>query len=161
MNNNSKMNKKEFWIRLILYVIFGGIIPFVFLVWRFNLFGKVSSISIGGWGIVAIVFVAIFFARLFKAVRKGLPYSIWTQILDGIIKVLIPLAVAAVVVYLFKDLTMQIFQFLMVVIISEMVAIPINPLPKWIHDNKIEQDNDNTKKLLETLGIIKNEEEKK
>lgn len=154
------MSKKEFWLRLSLYIIFGGIIPFAFLVWRFNLFGKVSSISIGGWGIVAILFVAIFFIRLFKAVRKGLPYSIWTQILDGIVKIIIPLAVAAVIVYLFKDLTEQIFQFLMVLIVSELIAIPVNPIPRWINDNKIEQDNNNTKRLLETLGIIKNEEKK-
>lgn len=153
------MSKKEFWFRFGIYVLFGAIVPFVFLVWRFNLFGKVSSISIGGWGIVAIIFIAVFFIRLFKAVRKGLPYSIWTQILDGVVKVIIPLAVAATIVYLFKDLTMQIFQFLMVVVICELVAIPVNPFPKWIHENKIEEENDNTKKLLETLGIIKKDKE--
>lgn len=155
------MSKKEFWIRLILYILFGGLIPFIFLVWRFNLFGKVSSISIGGWGIVAIIFIAIFFAKLFKAVREGLPYSIWTQILDGIVKVIIPLVAVAISVYLFKDLMMQIFQFLMVVIICELVAIPVNPIPKWANSNRIEQENNSTKKLLESLGIIKKEEEKK
>ena len=70
------MSRKEFWFRLGIYITFGAIIPFVFLVWRFKLFGKVSSISIGGWGVVAIVFVAIFFIKLFKAVKKGLPFTL-------------------------------------------------------------------------------------
>ena len=84
------MSKKQFWIRLGLYILFGAVFPFVFLIWRFQLFQKVSGLSIGGWGLIGIIFVAIFFLKLMKAVRKGLPFSLGTQVLEGVCKVIFP-----------------------------------------------------------------------
>ena len=44
-----KQSKKTFWIRLAFYVVFGGLAPGAFLIWRFDLFSEISSLSIGGW----------------------------------------------------------------------------------------------------------------
>ena len=152
--NQKKMSKKQFWARLVIYIIFGAVIPFVFLMWRFQLFSKVSSISIGGWGIVAIIFVAVFAIKLMVAIRKGLPFSMLTQVLDGVCKVIIPLIIGAVIVSMMEDLHKQIFQFLMVVIICETVAIVANPLKQWAHENKIEEGNENLKTLLSSLTSV-------
>lgn len=145
------MSKKQFWIRLSLYVLFGGIIPVIFLILRFNLFTKIDSLSVGGWGIVAILFISIFFAKMIKTIVKGLPFSLFIQILNGICKVIIPLIAASFIVYYMQDCMKEIFQFLVVCSISELVAIVINPLPKWSNDNKIDKDKQTIKEILETL----------
>lgn len=152
------MSKKEFWIRLFFYIIFGGIIPFVFLVWRFDLFSKVNSVSIGGWGIVAITFIGIFFIKLMKSVKKGLPFSYATQIIEGICKVIIPLLIAAFCCYYLEDLMYQVFQFICVLIVSETIAILVNPIPQWAHDNKISEEQQSLKTLISSLSSTKTED---
>lgn len=154
------MSKKQFWIRLGLYILFGAVIPFAFLIWRFQLFQKVSGLSIGGWGIVGIIFVAIFFLKLMKAVRNGLPFSLGTQILEGVCKIIFPFLIAAICVYLFKDMMDEIFQFLCVVIVCEMFAIPLNPIPQWAHENKIEEQTNGMKTMFQSLGIIEKDDKK-
>lgn len=145
------MSKKTFWFRFIIYALFGAVIPFVFLTFRFHLFEKVNSISIGGWGVVAILLVAFFIIKVFKGVKKGLPFSIVTQILDGACKVVVPLCIAAFLTYYMQDLMDQIFQFLVVLIACESVAIIANPLPQWEHENKLKDGEAGLLALLSTL----------
>ena len=145
------MSKKEFWIKLVLYVIFGGLIPVVFLIIRFNLFSTVSKLSIGGWGIVCILFACIFVSKILKAVKKGLPFSMATQIITGVCKTIIPLVASAFIVYYMQNCMKEIFQFLVVLIICELIAIIVNPFPKWIHVNKLDEDKQNLKSILESL----------
>lgn len=143
------MTKKEFWIRLSLYIVIGGFLPFAFLVWRFKLFSKVSKLSIGGWGIIAVIFIAVFFIKLIKAVRKGLPFSLVSQILEGLCKIIIPLLIGAFCCYYLKDIMDEVFQFLWVLIVCESAAIVLNPIPKWTHENK----TDNIIESLKALGL--------
>lgn len=150
------MSKKQFWIRLSIYILFGAVIPFAFLSWRFNLFTKVNKISIGGWGLVAIIFVAGFFIALIKAVRKGLPFSLTTQILEGTCKILLPLLIAALCCYYMQDMMKQVFQFLCVLFVCYMVAIPANPIPTWAHENQKEDFQG----YLKSLGIGSDKKEK-
>ena len=65
-----KMSKTQFWIRFAIYFLLGLVVPVVFLIWRFKLFGKVSTISIGGWGFIAILLFVIFFIKMLKAIKK-------------------------------------------------------------------------------------------
>lgn len=154
------MSKKAFWIRLISYIIVGGGIPLVFLIWRFNLFKKVSQLSIGGWGMVAIIFIGVFFIKMMKAIRKGLPFSFGTQILEGMFKVTIPLLIATVIVYVMQNCVEQMFQFFFVLLFCETIAMIINPIPQWAHENKIEEQESSAKRILSSLGIIKDEDNK-
>ena len=151
------MSKKAFWIRLISYIIVGGGIPLVFLIWRFNLFKKVSQLSIGGWGMIAIIFIGVFFIKMMKAIRKGLPFSFGTQILEGMFKVTIPLLIATIIIYVMRDSVEQLFQFFFVLLFCETIAMIINPIPQWAHENKIEEQESSAKRILSSLGIIKDE----
>lgn len=155
------MDKKQFWSRFAIYIILCLVIPVGFLIWRFELFQKVSKISIGGWGLVAIIFIGIFFIKFIKSVKNGLPFSILTQCLEGICKIIIPLLIAAFCIYYLRDVMDQVFQFLCVLIICEIGAIPANPIPQWAHENKKNECNDNIKGLLESLGLISKNEENK
>lgn len=147
------MNKKEFWYRFSVYILFGLLIPATFLIWRFKLFEKVSKVSVGGWGIVAVIFVAIFFISMLKAIRKGMPFSITTQIIEGLCKLIIPLIIACTCIYFMQDLMKEMYQFLLVLILSETVAIVVNPIPQWAHENKIEEQENRLKGIINTLGI--------
>lgn len=154
------MSKKTFWIRLISYVIIGGGIPLFFLVWRFNLFSKVSKLSIGGWGMIAILFIGIFFIKMMKAIRKGLPFSFGTQILEGMFKITIPLLIATVIIYVMQNSVTELFQFFFVLLFCESIAMIINPIPQWAHENKIEEQESSAKRILSSLGIIKADDNK-
>lgn len=149
------MNKKIFWIRFAIYVLFGLIVPVVFLVWRFKLFQKISSISIGGWGVVAILIVFFFIIKMLKYIKKGLPFSFGTQIISGYLKVVIPLFVSVLIINALKGCINELVQFLVVLTACQAIAVPANPFPKWIHDNNLEQQENQTRRIFESLGIIK------
>lgn len=155
-----KMSKKEFWTRFGLYIAFGIVIPFAFLTWRYQLFSKVSKISIGGWGLVAILMVAIFFISLIKAVKKGLPFSYGVQVLTVLCKISIPILAVLCCLYALRDLIDQTIQFVAVLFTCETIAGLVNPLPQWAHENKVNEENNRFKDLLTSLGVIKEEEKK-
>lgn len=154
------MNKKLFWIRLISYAVIGGGVPLFFLIWRFNLFSKVSKLSIGGWGMIAILFIGIFFIKMMKAIRKGLPFSFGTQILEGMFKVTIPLLIATVVIYVMRNSVEELFQFFFVLLFCETIAMIVNPIPQWAHENKIEEQESSAKRILSSLGLLKADDNK-
>lgn len=149
-----KQSKKAFWIRLVLYALFGGVAPGAFLIWRFNLFSEISSLSIGGWGIVCIAFVGIFFLKMLKAVKDGLPYSFGTQCINGICKVILPLLIALLILYAVQNCIAELMQFLGVVIACEVIAIPTNPIPQWAHENGIKEEEGKYRRIAESLGLI-------
>lgn len=140
------MSKKQFWIRLSVYVLFGLLAPLAFLLWRFDFLKSVSEgTKLSGWGTFAVAFIFIFFLRLMKSVRKGMPFSYWAQLLDGIIKVIIPLIICTVVLNFMKNFMEEFSQFLIVLILCETVAVFTNPLKEWAHENNVE---------YETLSIL-------
>ena len=155
------MSKKMFWIRLSLYILIGGIIPFTFLTIRFNLFSKVSKLSIGGWGLLAVLFVAIFFIKMLKAIRKGLPFSFGTQIIEGMFKITIPLTVATLIIFLMRNSVEELFYFFCLLVFCETIAMAANPIPQWAHENKIEEQESSAKRILSSLGLIKEDDSKK
>ena len=154
------MNDKKalFWTRFGIYVLFQIVIPITFLVWRFKLFQKISTVSIGGWGIVVIILVTAFFVSMIKYVKKGLPFSFLTQCLNGIMKTIIPLIAIAFILNWLKGSINELSQFVIVYILCQIIAIPANPFPKWIHDNNLQQEENKTRKFLEKFGIIKPKE---
>lgn len=145
------MTRKQFWTRLGLYALFGAVLPFIFITFRFNLFGKVTKVNIGGWELVALIFIAVFLLKLLNSVKKGLPFSMLSQILNGLVKVILPLILALIISYYFKDSMDYLAQFLCVLVICESVAIIVNPLPRWAHENKLEEDKATLKEVISTI----------
>lgn len=141
------MSKRTFFIRLTSFIIFGLIIPFGFLTMRFELFTKTSKIKIGGWGMVAIILVAVFFNSLLKSVRKGMPFSFTVHVMNGIAKI-IPLLAITAIIYLLKDSIEQTFQFMCVLVVCESIALIVNPVPEWMHQKGIDQKEDRINNIL-------------
>lgn len=147
------MNKKQFWTRISLYAFIGLIIPIVFLIWRFQLFKKVSTsgIAVGGWGVIVFIIFVVFFSSMLKAIKKGLPFSFTTHVITCIVKVTIPLLIATFVVYFLQDFTTELFQVLCVLLVCETAASIINPLPQWANENKVDAENMRIKNVFSSL----------
>lgn len=128
--------KSVFWTRLVLWATFAGILPFVFVVWRFELFKSINKIQFGGWGVVAIIILAFFIFAIIRYVRLALKgrYSFVGQCLSGICKVIIPLFAFLLILNSVKNNVELLIQVMGCVVICEMIAIPINPLPKWAYE---------------------------
>ena len=134
------MSKKVFVLRAIFFTLFACIIPFVFIAWRYSIFSVKENprISLTGWGFVGVIIVFFFIRYLIMVIKKSIPHSLLAQVVNGFIKVLMPLILVYVVIgalesglYLFK-------QALVITIISEAIAIVINPFPQYMYEKGIE-----------------------
>lgn len=149
MNEETENKKKEtkiFVIRIVLFTLFGCVLPFIFIAWRYDIFRvekEVSAkVSLTGWGFIAIVIAFFFFRYIYKTLKSIMPYSYAYQIINGFLKVILPLILVYIVasgiaksINLFK-------QALSVTIICEIVAIFVNPFPKFLHDKGVEKNED-------------------
>ena len=148
VETNENKDKNVFIARTILFCIFGCVLPFVFIAWRFEIFSNGGShISLTGWGIIGIMIVFFFVLYCLKILKNSIPFSMTYQILSGLIKVILPLLLVYLVVNAIEESIHQFKQALFVVIGWESVAIVVNPFPKYMHDKGIEK----TENLMDTF----------
>lgn len=148
------MSKKQFWTRFSIYVLFGAVIPIIFLSWRFKLFEKVekvSEISIGGWGFVAIILLFLFFTNMLKTIKKGMPINFFTHVIECVIKVSLPLLLIFISIFLLKDFVTELYQVIGLLFVCETVSSISNPLPEWNHQHGIEMTENRLKNLFSSL----------
>ena len=134
--NKNKKNTRIFIIKLVIYIMVGFVIPFTFLVWRYNLFAKAEKLNIGGWGIIAIIFSAIFFAVLIKKASEAIENESYKQVFDGVRKIFIPLFAVTLCVYAMYDFWRQLVEFLAILTICETAAYIINPIPQKVKEKE-------------------------
>lgn len=139
--------KKVFIARTILFTIFGCVLPFVFIAWRFDIFSSGGKVSLTGWGFIGIIIVFFFVMYCLKILKNSIPFSMTYQILNGLIKVILPLLLVYVVVNALEENLRQFKQCLFIVIGCESIAIVVNPFPKYMHDKGIEK----TENLMDTF----------
>lgn len=130
------MNK----VRLALFLLFSTVAPITYMVIRFHLFQTTTKLQVGLAGIVVIGIMMGVISVLIKFYLEGMKckYSLFKQILQGIIKLILPLILILVILIWFRDNIDMIRESLYVIIPCELVAIVVNPLPKWCFDNNIE-----------------------
>lgn len=122
-----------FVIRAILWALFSCVIPVLFIGFRYDLFRKASSLQLSGWGIIAVIIIAVFLYVLTKYIRAGFgQWSFVKQIIDGIIKVVLPFATVLAISISVRNNLDAFIQSLSCVLISEVIAIPVNPFPEWV-----------------------------
>lgn len=151
-----------FWARLCLWIMCAGVLPFSFIVWRFKLFQTISSIQVGGWGIVAFVILAFVVITILKYVALALKgrYSFVGQCLKGFCKVIVPLACMLLILNSVKSNIDLMIQVLGCVILCEAMAIPLNPLPKWAYEAQKNVREEERKDTVDYLldGFFKRKE---
>lgn len=147
VETNESKEKKVFIARVILFCIFGCILPFVFIAWRFQIFSNGGGVSLTGWGVIGILIVFFFILYCLKILKNSIPFSMTYQILSGAIKVILPLILLLLLVNALEDSIRQFKQALIIVIGCEAIAIVVNPFPKYMHDKGIEK----TENLMDTF----------
>lgn len=145
VNENEKENVKTtnkglFWLRLILFIIFSTIAPCVYLIVRFNLFQTTTKTQIGLWGVIVIAIVLCSIGMLCKFYLDSMKtrYAYFKQVVSGLIKVIFPLILILAISIWLKDNVEEITYAMYCIIPCEIIAIFINPLPKWCFDNNVE-----------------------
>lgn len=153
-----KMTKKEFWIRFGIWVTFAVVIPFVYLATAYGLFESKGT-TLSGWGVFAIVFVTVMLLYIVKTARDGMPKgTLFRQCIDGYM-LLIPIIVALVLVHNLKNTLESLERFLIVLVLCEAIAVPINPMQKWAYQNHVEQaDGVLSKAFARTLFMRENKD---
>ena len=135
-------SKKIFIARVITFCLFGCILPFIFIAWRYDIF-RVSSdvspkVSLTGWGFIAILIVFFFIRYCMGVLKRAIPFSLTYQIVSGFIKVILPLILVYAVICALQNSIELFKQALLITIICEAIAIVVNPFPKYMHDKGIE-----------------------
>jgi len=133
------MTKTEFLIRFALWIGLALIAPFIYLSASYGLFVvKEHTKTLSGWGILAIIFVAIVMIGIIRNARKALPVgNMLRQCIDGVIS-LIPLLAMLLIIHSIKGSIDDFEKFLIFTILCEAVAIPVNPMPKWGMQQRID-----------------------
>lgn len=155
-----------FWIRFAFWTIFAAIIPFLFIALRFKLFKAMSEYQLSGWGIFGIIILVVFVFTILRYVRIALSakYTLVGQCLEGFTRVIIPLLILLLVVNSMRNNVDVFIKALSCVIICEAIAIPINPLPKWVYEKQkdvaVEERKDTVDYLLSGLGKLKDKDKK-
>ena len=96
--------KQIFAIRMVCWVLCALIIPVAFIIFRYDLFTKISKVQFGGWGMIAIIIIFTFIAVLGKYLKRGFKkYSLVGQIISGVIKIVLPLVALYFILVNIKD----------------------------------------------------------
>lgn len=134
-------NKLYFWIRFSVWIITSLIIPIGFINYRYQLFTKVSKISVSGWILLVGVIVFVFSIILIRYILHSKKYSYFKQIIKGCLCLIMPLLFVIYCLYWARDTIDQLIQVLSVCCLSWTVAIAVNPMPKWTYEqSKGEQE---------------------
>lgn len=114
------------------------------------MFQTTTKLQVGLAGIVVIGIMIGIISVLIKFYLEGMKtkYSLTKQILQGIIKLILPLTLLLVSLIWLGDNIDMIKEALYIIIPCELVAIIINPLPKWCFDNNIEGLSEIADKIL-------------
>jgi hypothetical protein len=130
----TKQEKIKFWIRFALWTCFSLIIPVLFIGFRYSIFSQLSKLSFSGLGIIAIVIILVFLIVLIKYIQAYfIEWSMTKQVINGVLKVILPLGTILALLVGVKNNIDVFIQALGVVLVSEVIAIPLNPFPEAIY----------------------------
>ena len=135
-----KMSAKEFWIRFGIWLAFAFLVPVIYIFIAFGIFKNVDTgTKLSGWGVIGVIFTCTMLTIVISDAKKGLTYgNMFRQCVDGY-SVLIWLIGFIFLIDKIKNNAQQFENFLIVVLISEAIAVPINPLRKWAEEHNIER----------------------
>ena len=151
-----EMNPKAVFItRLVATFMFAVVGPITYILARFKPFDYSEHLSIGFAGIVAIIIFGVAVCVLIKYYLAGMKakFNMTKQILEGIYRILVPIAAALAICYVARTYINQLIEIFAVLIPFEAVAIVVNPLPKWAFENNVDGIGEITDKVFSRVKI--------
>lgn len=175
---SSKKEKVIFWSRMVGWALSGVVAPIVTFAVKFGLFtetgytittdelGNVTATAtaLNGWGIISILIVAFAAMQVIKEViaAQGTGYTLSKQVLHGFKSRILPLAIALGISYYLQGVIADVVFCLFIILITQVVAIVVNPLPEWrAKKNKEEDYNDVMSGLVKAIKEFSKKEGKK
>lgn len=145
-----------FWARMIGWLAAGVGAPITTFSIKFGLFntygyqlttdelGNVtgSYIALNGWGLISCILLGAAALSIISEIIDAYTntYSLTKQCLMGLKNRIIPIAIAIGACYYLKGVMEQVIFCLMVIGISQIAAIPLNPMPEWKYRKKGVED---------------------
>lgn len=130
------MNWKNFTVRLILWLLFVAVVPIITIVDKYDLV-KNGTLKYTGWGIIVGVILFVLIMVILGYVLKLMKWSMLKQMITGIMIVIVPLIFLFLLTDLIANHVANIKYILIVCLISEFIAIPLNPFPQMIYEKNI------------------------
>jgi hypothetical protein len=149
-----------FAIRFTAFILFAFLLPIGHILGKYKPFNYTESLSVGfaGLVIIAILFIGLKFLVEFYLNGVKTKYSLAKQIVSGVTKVIVPMCAVVALVIVLSKYTQQLLDMSIVLIPCEMVAIVVNPLPKWAFDNNVEGLANITEKILDVVQTKKDKD---
>lgn len=154
--NEAKKELIIFWLRMVGWLLTGVGAPITTFAIKFGLFntygyqvvvdelGNVvgTQIALNGWGIVSVALIGFAAISIMKEIIDAYSnsYSFVKQCLVGLKNRIIPIGIAIFICWYVKGVIEQILFCLTVIGLSQLAAIPLNPLPKWKAKVKKQED---------------------
>lgn len=139
-----------FWGRLICWISASTVAPIAVFASKFGLFSEqhyepmydelgnvinATPPALNGWGIVSCMIIGLTITSILKEVVKAYSgYSLPKQVLTGIVNSVLPLVVCFGICYFLEGVLDSVKYCLIILIITKLIAIPLNPLPKWRYE---------------------------
>ena len=132
--------KKEstFCCLAIGWFLFAVILPIIFINNKYHLFVKEDELRFTGWAIVGllILFIGLYALCSYVISAYSVKYRTWVKLLKGFQRILLPLILIFFVCGLINNNIDKIQTLLLEIIISEAIAIIINPFPYFVYKHK-------------------------
>lgn len=146
-----KMSLKEYIIRLCIWAVVLLVPPIVYLEVNYGLFTNKTGLSLSGWGVVAVTFASIMLVYVLSQIKDGFELgSMLRQCVEGYLR-LLPMIAVIVVIHFTKEAIGKMEGFLVVVALCQIVAVPINPNPKWSAQNGTKTITDYLKAIFNKI----------
>lgn len=143
---------KKFWIKFSIFLLFSLVLPVSFIAIRFKLFSTARQLNtITLWAVIALCVLIGVVSFLIKFYLDGMKckHSLLKQILQGAVRVLIPIFIMIVLVFFARKILMANYETMLqtlnnlllvlgVCFVSETIAIIVNPLPEWAFNNNVD-----------------------
>lgn len=146
-NEKKKMSLKEYIIRLLIWATVLLVPPLIYLEVNYGLFTNKTGLALSGWGVVGVTFGVIMLLYVLNQIKSGFDNgSMFRQCVEGYIR-LLPMIAIIVIIHYVKTAMDKMEGFLVIVALCQIVAVPINPNPKWAEQN-------GTKTIMDCLKTI-------
>lgn len=137
MEESTKKEKALFIMRAILWFVFAGVLPFIFISLQFGVYSNAEpKLKLNGivyFGLIVLIAVAM---KLAKYLYQGMSIGIAKQCLHGAFTIIAPLLILFAILNGLTKISEDLEKVLGIIIVCETIAIPIDPFPVWLVKKK-------------------------
>ena len=151
-NKKKKGKRFWFWARLSTWTILSVIIPAAVIFTQYDLLTERNSTTkLTGWGLIALIGIGSGVFYIVKSLADA-EHNPWVDgMIKGFTRVVLPLLAIYLLTGIIAFNLQKIRVILIVTMLAELIALPINPMPEYVAEKKKQR------KMQETIGISSDE----